>query len=325
MGTFLTTPRMNPALRARVERAVSQKVRARHHAARTGFATSYEGPRRWGFARLFPVLAFGLVAVLGTAGYLQARRMLADERAALLGAIAERRAGLPAGAEGFLERSDRLLLDAANPDDPSDLLDPALHAPGALDAWLRRPAVYLRAPASELRDPAKLGDAARASGKDAFLVCLAAPPASDSEHDLLAKVRGVYFDGAKVDDETANVRRLREARLGLAVLGPAFEAGARSEDDLKALLRMHKELDAAPVEQAKRAAAAELMIIAVDLPAPGQGHELRLVLADLAAKKLLLRRRLHVEEQGRSPAGVLLRAELEGCALALTARKVIGE
>jgi hypothetical protein len=324
VGTFLTTPRMNPALRARVERAVSQKVRARHHAARTGFASSYEGPRRWGFARLFPLLAFGLVAVLGTAGYLQARRMLADERAALLGAIADRRSGLPAGAEGFLERSDRALLDAAGAD-PSDVLDPALHAPGALDAWLRRPAVYLRAPAAELRDPAKLADAARASGKDPFLVCLLAPPASDSEHDLLAKVRGVYFDGAKVDDETANVRRLREARLGLAVLSPAFEAGARSEDDLKALLRMHKELDAAPVEQAKRAAAAELMIIAVDLPAPGQGHELRLVLMDLAAKKLLVRRRLHVEEQGRSPAGVLLRAELEGCALALTARKVIGE
>ena len=323
MGTFLTTPRMNPALRARVERAVSHKARARHHAARTGFATSYEGPRRWGFARLFPLLAFGLVAVLGTVGYLQARRMLADERAALLGAIAERRAGLPAGAEGFLDRSDRLLLDAASAD-PSDVLDPALQAPGALDAWLRRPAVYLRAPAADLRDPAKLGDAARASGKDAFLVCLAAPPASDSEHDLLAKVRGVYFDGAKVDDETANVRRLREARLGLAVLGPAFEASARSEDDLKALRRMHKELDAAPVEQAKRAAGAELLIIAVDLPAPGQGHELRLVLVDLAAQKLLLRRRLHVEEQGRSPAGVLLRAELEGCALALTARKVIG-
>ena len=322
MATFLTTPRMNPALRARVEQAVSDRARARHNAARTGTADAFEGPRRWGFARLFPILAFTLVGVLATVGAFQARRALAEERAELLAAIDERRAGLPAGHESFIERTDHFILEAAS-GDPADLVDPALRAPGALDAWLRRPAVYLRGAAAELRDPKKIDDAARASGKDPFLVCLTKPPASDSEHDLLGKIRGVYFDGAKVDDETANVRRLTEARIGLSVLGPTFEAAALEADDLKGIRRLRKELGAAPVEQAKRAVTAELLIVAVDLPAAGGGREARVTLVDLGAKNVLLRRRLHIEEQGRSPAGVLYRAELEGCAFAFTARKVI--
>jgi len=323
LATFLTTPRMSPALRARVERAVSHRTRARDNAARTGFPDTYVGPRRWGFARVFPIFAFTLVAVLGALGYREARRALAAERAEILAAITERRVGLPAGSETFLDRTDRFIVEAANTDDPSDLVDPALRAPGALDAWLRRPAVYLRGAAAELRDPAKIGDAARASSKDAFLVCLTKPPSSDSEHDLLGKVRGVYFAGAKVDDETANVRRLTEARIGLAVLGPAFEESARREEELKALRRLHKELDAAPLDQAKRAVAAELLIVAVDLPPVGGGREARLALVDLVANKVLVRRRLHLEDQPRSPAGVLLRAEIEGCAFAFAARKLI--
>jgi hypothetical protein len=321
--TFLTTPRMSPALRARVERAVSHRTRARDNAARTGYPTTYEGPRRWGFARLFPVIAFATVLVLGALGYREARRELAAERAALLAELAERRSGLPAGAEGFVARTEGFLVEAASGDDAGDLVDPALRVPGALDAWLQKPAVYVRASATDLRDPAKIGDAARASSKDSFLVCLTKPPPSDSEHDLLRKVRGVYFAGAKVDDETANVRRLAEARLGLAVLSTAFEESARREEEVKTLRRMRKELSAAPVEQAKRAVAAELMIVAVDLPPVGGGREARVVLVDLAAKRVLLRRRLHIEEQGRSPAGVLLRAELEGCDFAFTARKLV--
>ncbi|MFT3765054.1 MAG: hypothetical protein QM820_06005 [Minicystis sp.] len=188
---------------------------------------------------------------------------------------------------------------------------------------MRRPAVYVHARSSELRDPVKLGDAVRGSGKDAFLVCLLSPPASSTERDLLGKVRGVYFDGAKVDDETGNVRRLADAHAGLAAIGPAFEGAARAAEDLTALKKLRKEMESAPVEQAKKAASAELLIVVVD----GPGREARVTMVDLAEKKVRVsvRRRLGIEEQGNSVNAALYRDQLEGCGLALAVRRSVVE
>src|SRR5688572_20515869 len=102
MATFLTTPGMNPALRARVERAVSHRERAKHHAARLGMKSPFASSQPLRLARVLPLVALLLVVGLGSATYVHEHRMLENERAALLGAIEERRAGLPAGHEGFL-------------------------------------------------------------------------------------------------------------------------------------------------------------------------------------------------------------------------------
>jgi len=100
MATFLTSPRMNPALRARVERAVSPRVRAKQKARALGYQP-FEGRAPFAVARLLPIAAFALVLALGLTMHAAGRRELEAERGALLGALASRRAGLPPGYQGF--------------------------------------------------------------------------------------------------------------------------------------------------------------------------------------------------------------------------------
>lgn len=320
MGTFLTTDRMSPALRARVERAVSHRKRAVHNAARLGMDRPFASRERFRLAKLFPVAVALLIAVLGTVMYVSDKRAMDAERAALLALIGEKRAAMPKGHEGFIAATDRWLADVAqvvNAD--AEVVDASLRAPGALDAALKRPAVYVRGPATELSDPAKVEGAARGSIKDAFLVCLTSPPASATERDLLAKVRGVYFGGAKVDGETPNVQRLAEASIGLKLIGPGFEASARAATERVPLAKLRKELEGAPLERAARAAAAEVLIVVADLP----HGEARVGVVDLAANKPLYRARRRIAEQGTSTMASLHRSELEACSLAYDVRRAI--
>lgn len=325
MATFLTTPRMSPSLRARVERAVSHRTRAKHHAAKLGLRSPFASGDRLRLARVLPLVALLLVVGLGSATYVHENRLLEEERAALLAALGERRAGLPAGHEGFLAAVDPWITEAAAGAAPPDVIDPTLQEPGALDAWLGRPAVYVRAAAPELRDQHTRGDAVAASIKDAFLVCLMSPPASAEERDLLANVRGVYFGGAKVDEATANVRRLAEAQVGLAVLGPAFEGSVRAAEAPLALKKLRRELQGAPTDGAAKAVAAELLIVVADEPVATGARAARVSLVDLGSGKPLLRARLHVPAAGSSPLAALHRAELEGCSLALSVRRALEE
>lgn len=319
MGTFLVTERMNPALRARVERAVSHKKRARHHAAALGLKGTFAAAERPGLSRLWPIAVAAVIGILCAAMVMHDRRTVAAERRALLAALDERRAGFPKGYEGFLATTDRWITLAARETDAAPVIDPSLRTRAAFDAFLRRPAVYVHAPTAELRDLPKIEDAARGSDKDAFLVCLSSPPPSTTERDLLAKVRGVYFSGAKVDAETANVRRLAEARIGLAAIGPAVESAARTAEDLGPLKKLRKELESAPLDQARKAAAAEVLIMVAD----GPGREARVTMVDLLAQKVVLRLKLPIEEQGTSPMASLHREQLEGCSLAVAVRKSV--
>ncbi len=316
MATFLTTPAMPPALRARVERAVSPRARAKHHAGQQGFARPFAGGgQKLRLARLFPVVVAAVLGALGAFEYRADRRAVATERAALLGALDARRAELPPGHEGFIAATDRFIADAAHEVDRADFIAPAVKGHDALEGWLHRRAVYVRLPASGAGDAHALDEAAQASTKDSFLVCLLEPPPSTSEHDLLAKVRGVYFDGAKVDDETANVRRLADAHAGLSALGPAIEGALRAADEMPALRKLRHDLETAPLGGAVKAASAELLITVVD-----DGAEARVALVDLTSKSFLLRVRRRLEVPGTSPAASIYREQLEGCALAVAAR-----
>lgn len=323
MTTFLTTSRMDPALRARVERAVSHRARAKHHAARAGLKAPFASSERLRVAHVLPLVALLLVVGLGAAASAHDRRTLEAERASLLSALAERREGLPAGHEAFLAETDRWILDAASDSAAADTVDPSLKAPGALAAWLARPAVYVRGAAAELGDAAKLDDAARASIKDSFLFCLLHPPPSSSERDLITKVRGVYFAGAKVDEQTANVRRFAEARIGLGVLGHSFEASARAADDVLTLKRLLRELQASPTDEAKKAAGAELLIVVADGVVATGAREARVTLVDLVGKKVLLRAKPRAQERGSSAAAVIHRDDMDGCGLALAVRRSV--
>jgi hypothetical protein len=318
VATFLVTPRMNTALRARVLRAVSSKARAVHHAAGMGMASPFADRQPFRFTKLLPLLVFVLLGGLFAAMVIHERRALEADRSALLSELEGLRVGLPPGHEGLVAETERLLMEAAA--EGPEIIDPSLKSASAFDATMRRPALYVRAPASELSDVRGVDDAARGSDKDAFLVCLMYPPASTSERDLLTKVRGVYFAGAKVDEQTANVRRLTEARLGLAVLAPAFESSVRAAPDRNVLKRMRKELQKAPVDLAKKAVGAELFLIVADTKSGA-----RVTLVDLAAKKTLLRVVRRHEELALSSLGSSHREELESCSLAFAVRRAVTE
>ncbi len=314
MRTFLTTDRMSPELRARVERAVSHGTRARQHAAGVGITGTFAADRRLGVARLAPVIVAVVVAAFAAAGYTSDRRAVAAERGAILRAVGDRRAALPPAHEGLLARVEAPIAEAASATAAPDRIDPAVR--GALEVAIGRPALYVRGAAADLRDPRKIGLAARASDKDAFLVCLFRPPPSASEHDLLDRVRGVYFAGAKVDTDTLRVRRLAEARTALALTAPPFEATVRAADDFPSLHRLRKELEAAPIDLAKMAAAAELLIVVADLPT----DLARVSIVDLAEGKVLLRVTRKARDPGKSAAASLYRDQLEGCDLGLAVR-----
>jgi hypothetical protein len=314
MGTFLTTPAMHPALRARVERAVSPRARARRHAARVGLSgiLAAGGPRvSW--MRIFPFAVMAVLGALAFVTYRAERRAVAAERASILEALAAQRARLPPGHEGFLAVTDRWIADVARDADPADVVSSALR--GALDGWLRRPAAYVRLPLAEARDAPAIDQAARASGKDAFVLCLLRPPPSASERDLLAKVRGTYFAGSKVDEETASVRRLADAHVGLLALGPSLEGEVRAAADLPELRKLRRTLEGAPVAEAARASAAEMFVVVLD-----EGPNARVALVDLVHKEVLLRLRRPLEAPGSSPAAAVYREPLAACALAVSVR-----
>ncbi len=333
---------MNPALRARIERSVSHRAKASHGAKETGFGGAFTRPglRRVSAARILPVVAIGIVVLLFVLVRRSDALALEEARAEVLTELAAQRGSLPPKSDSFLEATQRRIVEESGISYPGDVVAPELLIPGELDGWLARPAVYVRGATPELRDPARLAEAASTSIKDAFLMCLVEPAASRSERDVMAKIRGVYFAGARVDDETANIRRLAEAHQGLAVFNRTFEEGARTTDDVAVLKRLSKELGSAPIEGARLATTAELLVLVADefqepahagKPAPGAdalgyraqegAHDARVALIDLVSGKVLLRIRRRVDASGRSErATALYRVAIQGCDLALDVR-----
>src|SRR4051812_3366993 len=154
---------MNPALRARVERAVSHKARARHEASALGMASPFASRRGFRPARLLPLLTLVVLAGVFAAMAIHDRREIEADRRALLSEIEEIRAGLPAGHDRLIAETERWLVESAAEADAPDLIDPSLRPAGALDAALRRPALYVRASAAELRDARGIDEVARGS------------------------------------------------------------------------------------------------------------------------------------------------------------------
>jgi hypothetical protein len=341
MPTFLTTPRMSPALRARIERSVSHRAGARHQAKRHGMGRAFEGRGGLGAGKLIPLVALGVVALLVWMMHRQDERQIEEERAAVLAELTAHRAGLPPGRADFLATTERWVAELSADPYAGDFVAPDLLVPGELDDWLSRPAVYLRGATPELRSPGgRIDEAAASSTKDAFLRCLVEPPASRDERAVLGEIRGVYFAGWMVDRETANIRRFDEVRQGLAVLSHAFEAEARAADALAPLQKLGKELSSAPPEAAEDAATAELLIAVADeiddaqvpaKPGPTDGslgaraeerpHDARVALVDLGEGRVLLRVRRRIDASGRSEgAKAVYRASIQGCDLALEVR-----
>lgn len=295
MSTLLTTSRMDPALVRRIEASVSGRKKKA--------GGPLLSPRLVALVRVGLVLGVAFLGYSAFAARRGAKREVEGARASLLGAVQAQASSLTPEERSAVVRADSWLVKLAGTYQ-GDLVAPELRAPDALKKTLARPAIYVRGPLGAFANPARIAEAAATSGKDSLLLCLMEPPASKVEKVLLGTVRTAYSGGVVLEDHTSNVRRLQDAIAGLPILAPAWSDRVRGAEDLGELARLRKELEKAPLDRAKQAARAELLVVGLDEPSDGAGpteldgeraHGIRVVVIDLKAQAVLLRMRKLVD------------------------------
>lgn len=315
MPTLLVTKKMSPELAARVRASVD---------GRRAAPGAKLAPRATSVLRLAAISVIVLGATwLGLALH-RSNRALEAQRQELLERVRREAASLgpedPAVAERVLPWIP--LLSGAYPGDSiADELRPA----GALAALLARPTIYLRGSLPSFAG--RIDESAASSFKDAFVLCLYAPPNARTEPLLKAKARAAFRGRGEGMLPVSGVERLHDALLGLPFLSPEWEKkvqGARSREELT---RLGRDFERAPLARAKAAAKAKLLLMVADEPNTEPGpteldgerpHDVRVGLIDLSGRKVLLRLRRRVDPSWISPA---TRAEwasgIDSCALAL--------
>jgi hypothetical protein len=314
---FLTTKKMAPALAARIEASVrGKRGRGRPPSRSTRDRVSSLG-------RLGLALAVAGLVVFVIAARREDRRTLEGVRSVLLGTVHDARASLtPEDMTVVARASDWLTRSSGGYE--GDFVAPELQAAGALAARMSRPTLYVRGELDSFGSPSAIAAAATSSQKDPLAVCLVEPPAGRTEKALFERVREAYSRGA--DAHAPNVRRLHDVIAGLPLLEASWSDGVRAAGEAEDIDRARRELQRAPIEGAKRAAKAELLLFAFDEPgAPGgtteldgeRPHDVRVVLVDLAAGKMLLRQRRRVDPSWVSASKKAeYSAALDGCKLA---------
>lgn len=318
MPSFLVNDKMNPELRERVLASVRGRKRE-------------GGPPRRAGARHLKVVARVVVVlsvVVAVVGVVTLRRGMQRD-------FEQRHAGL-------LAKADALGADLSARD---------LAAPSRVEAWLLRlgrayegdvlgdtallakPMIYVRGPLASFGSPDQIAQAAADSYKDAFLLCLLDPPKTRREAELVTKVHLARAGGAVMEDRTPTVRRLHDLANGLSVLLPAWSDRVRGAEDSADLSPLEKELERAPVDRAKQAAHARVLLAVMDEPGDGvteldgeRPHDVRVALIDLDADSVVFRLRRRVDPKwisaGKRPTHA---SDLDACALAYDLHEELGQ
>jgi hypothetical protein len=312
---------MSRALAARVEASVHGR-RGKHRPPSRSLGVS--------IVRV-AVVAFVLLAV-GAVVYARQsyRRQLEAARAALLETLRTKSAPLTDRDKTAVARDEAWLTRLAGFYE-GDVVAPEVHDPAAFATTLARPAVYVRGALASFASAPGIANAASSSMKDPLLVCLLDPPATRTEKTLLAKVREVYGTALSSAPQAPSFSRLAAAEAGLPFLLPPFADRVRAAQDPDEIDRLARELARAPTDEARRAVKAGLLVAAMDEPGDGTGpteldgeraHFVRVGIVDLAADKVLLRVRKHVDPGWISEAKrPQYAAGLDGCALAMDVRE----
>lgn len=317
MATFLTTSKMHPALLARIERSVSG-------APRTEKKQRVTARTKVTILRL--AIAAVVVGVVGSAllARYRYRQAVARGRSELLEKVRAQNAALSSDDRAFMTRVEPWLSGLAAAYEGDVASDEVRTAKG-LETTLARTSVYVRGPTSAFANSLAIADTASASTRDPFVLCLVDPPASRAEKTVLAKVRLVYAGGTSGE----HVRRLHDAIDGIHRILLPWEARLDAARELRDLDRITSELSYVHVVDAKRAVQADLLIAAMDEPgAPGpadldgeKAHDVRVLVADLRAGKVLLRARKRVDPAWLTASSRATHAAgADGCALAYDIR-----
>ena len=319
MPTFLTTKKMNPELRARLEASV-------RGASRSTVESSHPGRKRLvaSFGRVFLVVFL----VLAARSFLSFRKTQVSElehsRSALSNDVRAHSRDLSDAEKGIVDRVSPWLVEASS-GYAGDIVDDELRKTG-FGNWISRPTVYVRGPIAAFGAPKTLTEAAAASRKDPLLVCLVEPPKTRDEKNVLERVRAVYMGGAET--RTPNARLLHEAIVGLPFLAHAWEGNIMGAKDTRELVRLRSELERAPIEGAKKAARAKLLVYAMDEPGTGPSeldgervHDVRVGLVDIVSGRVLMRVKRTVDPGWMSStARVVYASGMDGCLLATDIR-----
>ncbi len=317
MATFLTTDRMSPALRERVERSVR------------GGRDPILGRRAFAVTRLL-VVASAIVAVIAFVSRARANREklegeVEDRRARIFAKLAALREGLADADAEAIERAAPFIRRAAAAEPGPEVIAPSARGPLGLVAIMSRPITYLRGPIEGF-DEGHLGETARASDVDALAYCLLDPPPSRREKDVRTRAMAVEFPTGDIREKTRNLHRFADIAEGMPFFSRPFRESVQATSDLRALDRKERELSNAPIEQAKAAAAAHLFMLVVDEPSDGTGpteidgeapHFVRVMIADLETDEVVLSVRRHVDPRWISEGKRSVDARsLDSCALA---------
>ncbi len=315
MPTLLVTKKMSPELAARVRASVD---------GRRAAPGSKLAPRATSVLRLGATATIVIAGIwLGVSLY-RAQRELEARRAGLVAKVQHEAAELGPDEHAVATRVLPWLPPLAGAY-AGDLVADELRPAGALPAVLSRPTLYLRGSLPSVAS--RVDESAASSFKDAFVLCLVAPPNARTEPLLKAKARAALSGRGEALAPVAGVERLQDALVGLPFLSPEWERkvrAARSRDDLE---RMRRDFERAPIARAKAAAKAKLLLVVVDEPNSEPGpteldgerpHDVRVGLVDLVTRKVLLRLRRRVDPSWISAA---TRAEwasgIDSCALAM--------
>jgi hypothetical protein len=327
VASFLTTSKMHPALAARIQASVS----GRRGSPRKPGASPLSA-RAVSLARVAFVLLVGFVVYSVVGVRRHTKQELTRARTAVLESARKESASLTDADRTYLPRTEAWLVNFSRSYD-GEVIAGELRAPGALEAMLARPLVYVRGPIGGFSSSQRIVETASTSAKDALLLCLMEPPASRVEKVMLEKVRIAYGRGAVMEEHTPKARRLHEAEAGLPFLMPAWAERAKAAPELADVTKLQRDLERAPVAAAKQAARAGLLLVAMDEPGEGGGpieldgertHWVRLGLVDITSEKILLSTRRLVDPSWISLAKKSEYASgLDGCGLAFDVHEAL--
>lgn len=290
MRTLLTTDRMNPALRARIEKAVRGNEPSCSRVTHRGLA----------LLRFFAV--GGAIAAVAWA-VVSDRRATAELEAAreqLLQKVSVHSEELKDSHRRILLTVQRHLFRASGKY-AGDHIVPEVSEVG-FDSILKRPSVYIRAELGAFDSLEGTKSAVSRSEADAFLACLLNPlPSSASEKEIL---KVIYHPERVQRSGGGTVLRLQDAVATLELLSPAWLAGIQRAGSWSKITELSQIFERAPIEAGVRAAKAELLVYALDEDKEpstdtsfdgGATHSMRVGLIDLNSGKELLRARRRVD------------------------------
>jgi hypothetical protein len=293
------------------------------------------------------ILAGITLLVLAGVYVVRSRFGVRNQREALLAKSAAEAASLSRREAEILDILRGFIFETAAAEAPGDVTHRELSAPGALDAFLARPGLYFRAAQPDVR-PRFLADAVRSTPKDAFALCLLAPPETLSDYDLTVTVGRALPGTPAFEEATRRIQRLDTVQRGLRVLTPGWLDEVRAADPigLRALEGEYNARTAEEIKAAKAWAAAAYAAIVIDeLPAgmkdveggtdlaesfrasmlsatKEKPHEVRVAIYDIEAKKPVLRRRIRMDAEAfKARTGFAEAAAAQDCYLGATARK----